>query len=257
MNKIQELVENSDGIVILAGAGMGVDAGIPDFRGKDGIWNFEHDTFMRFATADSFEKTPLDAWNFYITRLICYKDTPPHQGYYDLLKLQTQDRDVFAVTSNVDGHFLKAGYDENKIFEIHGDLRHVQCSRLCTRDEWPMPEFSGALQHERDIPQCPHCSAPLRPKVLMFNDPYFWFDRVDAQQYRYSEWARDKKNILGIEIGAGLTVPSIRMFGNERTHNLIRINPHEFHINRPQDIAIQDTALGGINAIFEALAADE
>jgi hypothetical protein len=63
----------------------------------------------------------------------------------------------------------------------------------------------------------------------------------------------NKTNLLGIEIGAGTAVPSIRVFGNERTARLIRINPHDHSINRQQDISIPQSALDGIDTIFEIL----
>lgn len=249
----KDLITNADGIVILAGAGMSVDSGIPDFRGKDGIWTSEQSNFMKFATADAFATDPLDAWNFYITRLLCYSEATPHEGYYSLLKLQEMGKDIYVVTSNVDGQFLKAGYDADKIFEIHGDLRNVQCTKQCSRDDWPMPSFTGPLSNASEVPKCPKCGHNLRPKVLMFNDPYFCFNRVDQQQAAYSRWASNKNQIVGIEIGAGKTVPSIRWFGTERTHHLIRINPYEPDISRPQDISMGLNATDGIELLIELL----
>jgi hypothetical protein len=76
---------------------------------------------------------------------------------------------------------------------------------------------------------------------------------VEEQSQRYLQWSKDKQNIVGIEIGAGLAVPSIRIFGEERTQTLIRINPHDFQIHRTQDVSIQDTAIGGIDTLFKML----
>lgn len=251
-SKIQELFERADGITILAGAGMGVDAGIPDFRGDSGIWTEDKTTFMKFALADAFEEHPVDAWNFYINRYINYSKVEPHKGYYDLLEL-AKTKDVFVVTSNVDMHFAKAGFDTEKILEIHGDLRTVQCSKFCCRKTWPMPEWTKELSDISEVPKCPECNAVLRPQVLMFNDPYFYYDKVDAQLHRYQNWAYNKKNIVGIEIGAGTSIPSIRIFGNERTHTLIRINPYDSQINREQDISIAETAVTGIDSLMKML----
>ena len=252
-NLIKRIIEESDGIVILSGAGMSVESGIPDFRGKDGIWTSEQSNFMKFATADAFSLLPLEAWNFYITRLISCMSLTPHRGYSELLRLKDLGKDIFSVTSNVDGHFLKAGYDANKILEIHGNLRYTQCVNQCTREDWPMPEFSDVLTNEDDIPKCPNCGSFLRPKVMMFNDPAFCFNRVDQQQMAYSEWASDKRNIVGIEMGAGKTVPSIRWFGSERTNHLIRINLYEPDISREQDISIQMSAVDGIDLIMKII----
>jgi NAD-dependent SIR2 family protein deacetylase len=158
---------------------------------------------------------------------------------------------MFVVTSNVDGHFERAGWNLNKIVEIHGDLRTVQCKNLCTRDVYPMPQFASELVDESELPRCPDCGDLQRPQVMMFNDPAFNYCTVDTQLARYREWESAKSNILGIEIGAGTGIPSIRIFGNERTATLIRINPYEPDISRPQDIAIPATAIEGIDLVLE------
>lgn len=254
-NKIQELFEQADGITILAGAGMGVDAGIPDFRGSSGIWTEDKTTFMKFALAEAFEEHPVDAWNFYINRYINYSKVAPHKGYYDLLEL-SKKKDVFVVTSNVDMHFAKAGFDTDKILEIHGDLRTMQCSKYCCRTPlpiFPMPDWQAELKDISEVPKCPECGVVLRPQVLMFNDPYFYYNKVDEQLARYRAWESTKKKIVGIEIGAGTSIPSIRMFGNERTDTLIRINPHDSQINREQDISIPETAVDGIDLLMKML----
>lgn len=241
-------LQEADGIVILAGAGMGVDAGIPDFRGKSGIWTAEKDNFIKFATAESFHTNPLDSWNFYINRFLMYKEIQPHRGYHDLLTLQ---KDIFVVTSNVDGHFAKSGYNTNKLYEIHGNLDYIQCSNRCCNDTQLMPSFTQSLTHIDEIPKCPKCFAVSRPQIMMFNDPWFVPHRATKQSIRFMEWESDKKTIIGIEIGAGLVVPSIRIMGEERTHKLIRINPNDHQISRPNDIAIPCGALEGIDIVMK------
>ena len=254
MDKIRDIINNADGIVILAGAGMGVDAGIPDFRGKTGIWTSDKETFMKFADGNAFHERPLEAWNFYITRLLKYSNTPPHRGYYDLLNLvQRLGKDSFVVTSNVDGHFKKAGYDANKIYEIHGNLEYTQCSDFCCRQTPPMPQFDQEITDLSQAPACTECGKPMRPLVMMFNDHWFYPKFTGLQSTEYMTWSLDKTNLVGIEIGAGLAVPSIRWFGQERTQTLIRINPHDYQVNRPQDIAIQATAVDGIDTLIKIM----
>lgn len=250
IEKITNAIRNADGIVILAGAGMGVDAGIPDFRGNSGLWTAEKENFIKFATADSFFIRPLEAWNFYITRLINYSKLEPHRGYHDLRKL---DKDMFVVTSNVDGHFERSGWDVDRLYEIHGNLKWIQCSRHCCDDMQPMPQFSAALSSLDDAPNCPHCGAISRPVVMMFEDAWFVATHAIEQSRRYMKWAENKRNIVGIEIGAGTAVPSIRMFGEQQTSALIRINPHDHQIYRRTDVAIPECAVKGIDIILGML----
>lgn len=249
-NVIAEIINNADGVVILAGAGMGVDAGIPDFRGNTGLWTAEKDNFIKFANGSAFHIRPLETWNFYIERLIKYSQYEPHRGYYDLLKL---NKDMFVVTSNVDGHFERSGWDSNRLYEIHGNLKWIQCSDHCCDDVQPMPEFTQALTNIKQAPHCPHCGKVSRPVVMMFEDAWFVGKHAIEQSRRYLKWAEGKKNIVGIEIGAGTAVPSIRMFGEQQTRSLIRINPHDYEIYRRTDIAIPEGAVKGIDIILGML----
>lgn len=244
----------ADGIIILAGAGMGVDSGLPDFRGSDGMWTKAKEDFVTHATARGFDDDPVSAWNFYISRIIRYRDADPHDGYHRLLQaLNAHGKDYFVVTSNVDGHFHKTGYDPRRIYEIHGDLRHAQCKQPCTRDVYPMPAFTATVASEDEIPRCPRCQHILRPNVMMFSDTSLVWKNIDQGEDRYRSWAAAKMNLLGIEIGAGTVIPSIRYFGEERTAALIRINPHESEPSRRQDVGIASTAVEGIRIIVDTL----
>ena len=252
-NIVRRYFDECDGIVILAGAGMGVDAGIPDFRGRDGLWNQEKGRFMKYTDAIIWKTEPLNTWNFYIERFLNYRDTPPHDGYGQLLSLQDRGHDMFVVTSNVDGHFKRAGFDPDRIYEIHGNLEWIQCSDFCCRDVRPMPQFTKLLATDDEMPRCDECGKPMRPMVMMFNDPWFYPKYTGLQSIKYVNWSMNKTNLLGIELGAGTHVPSIRHFGRERTARLIRINLYEHSISREQDISIPETALQGINTVFKLL----
>lgn len=254
LDSVRQRFLDADGIVILTGAGMGVDGGIPDFRGKSGVWTSDKETFMKFASGPAWEDHPLDTWNFYISRFLKYRDTVPHAGYYELLDLvKSLGKDYFVLTSNVDGHHKKAGYEWFHIYEIHGNLEHIQCSKLCCDDTYPMPEFTKTLDTLDEAPQCPRCGSVMRPAVLMFNDNYFCFSQLDKESLKYTAWVQGKKNLVGIEIGAGTAVPSLRDYGRRNTSMLVRINPHESSIYRPQDISIPQTAIEGIRTLKHIL----
>ena len=254
MKEIHEAFERADAVVVLAGAGMGVDAGIPDFRGVSGVWTSEKDTFIKFASGSAWDERPLEAWNFYVGRFLNYSNTPPHRGYYALRELlERLNLPYFVVTSNVDRHFAKSGWDTQKIYEIHGSLEYTQCRVMCTRNSHPMPPFTRLLESDSEMPLCPDCGDILRPQVLMFNDPYFLWTKTEEQSRRYLEWEANYQYKLGIELGAGTYVPSIRNFSHERTEQTIRINPHQPGINRRQDISMPSTAVDGIDLIIKIL----
>ena len=122
---------------------MGVDSGLPDFRGNEGFWKAYPPmaklgiSFVQMANSHWFEHHPQLAWGFYGHRLNLYRQTVPHQGFSQLLGLaRSKPGGYFVFTSNVDGQFHKAGFDENRIEECHGTIHHFQCVEPCGHNIW-------------------------------------------------------------------------------------------------------------------------
>jgi NAD-dependent SIR2 family protein deacetylase len=116
-----------------------------------------------------------------------------------------------------------------------------------------MPKFTSELSTLEAAPHCPHCGSVMRPVVMMFSDYYFEDKIVREQSDKFWAWRMSKKNVIGIELGAGTYVPSIRSMSRDCTNATIRINPHDFQVNRPEDISIQATAIEGIDTLFKLL----
>ncbi len=242
--KAASVIKEADNILITAGAGMGVDSGLPDFRGSDGFWRSYPPykklglNFYDMANPVTFSKDPRLAWGFYGHRLSLYKKTVPHFGF-DILKKWVSDseKNYFVFTSNVDGHFQKKGFSSNKIVECHGSINHFQCSKPCSgkifSDEPEIKIDELSMRLVTKIPVCSDCGAVIRPNILMFGD-FSWIpDRTNDQYGRLQKWAvsiRDGRSAV-IEIGAGTAVPTVRIFSENfaSSHNAthIRINPNE------------------------------
>ena len=148
-----DVIRRSENILITAGAGMGVDSGLPDFRGNQGFWRaypaLRGYPFEEMANPRWFDDEPTRAWGFYGHRLNLYRRTVPHQGF-QILKKWTQKRGHFVFTSNVDGSFQKAGFSESKIEECHGSIHHVQFVKARFGD---YQEISKA-DYVRDVTEC-------------------------------------------------------------------------------------------------------
>ena len=263
----QDTLKEADALLVTAGAGMGVDSGLPDFRGTQGFWR-EYPVLKRLgysfeymANPKWFEENPKLAWAFYGHRLNLYRRTNPHKGFSLLLRLARQKNDdYFVYTSNVDGQFQKAGFDPEKIAEIHGSIHHLQCHIPCCKDIWSARETPDIpIDMERfealKIPKCIYCDAVARPNILMFGD-YSWVPyRSDDQERRFSEWIEDikekNKKLAIIEIGAGVAIPSIRHAGEAIASSLanaalIRINPRDSEIDPTLGVSLP---LGGLEAL--------
>jgi NAD-dependent SIR2 family protein deacetylase len=256
-----ELIRAADGILITAGAGIGVDSGMPDFRSGNGFWRTypalgkQNIRFEEIATADNFNTQPELVWGFYGHRLNMYRKINPHRGFRALLDLAKHvDKDYFVFTSNVDGHFERAGFDPMKIAECHGSIHYMMCQHNCSRKLWSADDFVPVVDEERcmlinDLPRCPDCGALARPNILMFNDWVWWNGREDEQRKRLRSWLNERSNVVAIEIGAGRAIPTVRWFSEENSKSLIRINPQDYQVSRPQDISIEATALDGIDIL--------
>ena len=245
IGRITELIEKADGVLICAGAGMGVDSGLPDFRGNEGFWNAYPPyrklglEFTEMANPDWFNKKPEFAWGFYGHRLNLYRKTIPHRGFDILLKLVKQKKDnYFIFTSNVDGQFQKAGFSHDKIVECHGSIHNLQCIKGCS-GIWEADTYEPIIEKDtmiakNDLPYCPKCESIARPNILMFNDWKWISERTDIQYKKMNQWLLQKQRIVIIELGAGTAIPTVRYMSErivkKKDASLIRINVREFKV---------------------------
>lgn len=259
-----ELINNSDAILIGAGAGMGVDSGLPDFRGKEGFWNAYpllrelRKPFEAMANGDLFFDNPELAWWFYGHRFNLYAKTSPHQGF-DILKKFASSKPCFVFTSNVDGHFQKAGFSSKQIIECHGSINHLQCTNGCSDNIWkitslPFKSRSEDLSIEGDYPSCPNCGGVARPNILMFDDHWWVSARTNRQRVKFHHWLDENcgKKITAIELGAGTTIPSVRIACTNNAKHLLRINPTHCDVSKGQ-IPIKMSALPALKEIDKLL----
>lgn len=236
-----EIIRDSDAIFISAGAGMGVDSGLPDFRGNKGFWKAyplleeEGLSFQDLANPAWFESDPCRAWGFYGHRFNLYQSTTPHKGFTILKKwCDSKPLKPFVFTTNVDGHFQKAGFAAEQVCEYHGSIHHLQCSKPCNSNIWQVSKLDleideNILRAEGELPCCPNCGEVARPNILMFND-FSWLQARSTQQNRlFERWAVLNSNlrIAAIEIGAGKAIPTARYVSEAMSSKLVRINPRD------------------------------
>jgi len=234
-------IAESEAILVTAGAGMGVDSGLPDFRGNEGFWKAYPPyaklglSFVDLANPRWFDTDPAMAWGFYGHRLALYRKTMPHEGFAILRKWMAS-RSGFVFTSNVDGQFQRAGFDPDAILECHGALDFLQCMRDCgvgllSADEYQPDVDPDTFRARGELPKCPRCSSLMRPNVLMFGD--FGWDgaREEEQARRFERWLGKIKKLAVVECGAGTGVPTVRMTSERLSRalraTLIRINVRE------------------------------
>lgn len=240
-------IKASDALLVTAGAGMGVDSGLPDFRGTQGFWRAYPViaklgiSFEEMANPSWFRDDPALAWAFYGHRLNLYRNTAPHAGFSQLLEVgRSKPHGYFVLTSNVDGHFQRAGFAPKRIVECHGSIHHFQCSANCTDEIWDAANEivnieGGTFRAREPLPGCRNCPALARPNILMFGD-WLWLGHRTVQQHeRLSTWldelSKQSAKVAVVELGAGGAIPTVRQTSERVVQGLggtlIRINPRE------------------------------
>lgn len=258
LDRAAELVAGADALLVCAGAGMGVDSGLPDFRGDRGFWRAYPPYealgigFTELATPEHFTDDPALAWGFYGHRLHLYRETEPHEGFGILLRWGARlPHGIRAFTSNVDGHLQQAGFSH--VAEVHGSIHHLQCVTPCCEEIWSAEETGvivdgGTMRAKPPLPRCPDCGGIARPNILMFDDDA-WLDRRSETQLReLREWRRELRNarLVVLEIGAGTAVPTVRRMAelaSAHSGALVRINPREPEVRHGNGIPVPMGAL--------------
>jgi NAD-dependent SIR2 family protein deacetylase len=271
LRKAAEAIERADALLIGAGAGMGVDSGMPDFRGPEGFWRAYPPyaklglRFEEMANPGHFETDPSLGWGFYGHRTNLYRQTRPHPGFAILKSWSDRTgRGAFVFTSNVDGHFQRAGFDDERIIECHGSVEWWQCLAGCGSSIFPagsgeIPVDPSTFRAVEPLPSCPECGKLARPNILMFGDFGWDSRRTVEQRLRLEPWLEglDTDRLAVVELGAGRAVPTVRRFCEQAASafgaTLIRINVRESEVP-PGQVGLAMGALEALRAIEDRLA---
>lgn len=268
LDRAAELITGADALLVCAGAGMGVDSGLPDFRGDQGFWRayppYERLglRFVELADPRHFAEDPSLAWGFYGHRRELYRETVPHAGFALLRKWgETISGGIAVFTSNVDGQFQKAGFE--LVIEAHGSIHHLQCTIPCGADVWSAAGLDLRIDEDSmraadPLPECRACGRLARPNIQMFGDLDWISRRSDVQLRALNEWRRRHRKLVVVELGAGQAVPTVRRFAelaSAATGALIRINPREPEIRHDRGVSLPYGALDTLTALDSLLTA--
>jgi NAD-dependent deacetylase len=161
--RLSGLIRECRPCVVLTGAGVSTESGIPDFRSRDGIWA-RYDP-MEYATIDAFRRDPVKVWEFYGKRLDVLQRAQPNAAHIALAELERDGYVRAVVTQNVDRLHELAGSQD--VVEVHGSVRTSSC--LSCRVTVPFEDVVWQLERA-PAPVCPACGAVLKPDVVMFGE---------------------------------------------------------------------------------------
>ncbi|ORX87445.1 DHS-like NAD/FAD-binding domain-containing protein [Anaeromyces robustus] len=242
IESLKKLISDCDCVLIGAGAGLSVAAGLDnkglkfeevmkDFIDEYGFTDFYSGGFYPFRTEE-------EKWAYFARYFVTYLDSKSTELYENIFKL-VKNKEYFIITTNVDGHFEKSGFDKSKIFATQGDFIHLQCAKACHDKLYNSEElFREMVEKTKDrkiptelLPKCPVCGGPM--KYYLRDDEYFIEDDYWHQQCEaYSDFIKknEDKKVLLLEFGVGFNTPTIirlpfeRRTTENKNWNLVRFN---------------------------------
>jgi NAD-dependent deacetylase len=161
--RLANLIREQQPCVVLTGAGVSTESGIPDFRSPTGLWaQFDP---LEFGSIEAFRRDPIKVWSFYKPRISMLTDAEPNPAHIALAELEQHGLVQAVVTQNIDLLHERAGSRE--VVEVHGSIRTATCPGCGARHEL---EQVLELLAEADAPACPACGEIVKPDVVFFGE---------------------------------------------------------------------------------------
>jgi NAD-dependent deacetylase len=234
-------------VLVITGAGVSAESGIPTFRGKDGYWrNLDP---AKLATPEAFAKNPNLVWEWYRERRQRIRNAQPNTAHQAIAKLAQHAREFLLVTQNVDDLHARAEWEGNtpvrqNIVQIHGDIFITRCSHC---------DFS---RNERDrdvggLPKCPQCGALVRPGVVWFGEQLD-LGEVHRVENFLDEGACDFALVIGTTATFGYIIDwALRAIASNG--ELVEVNPEETSLSRFVTHLIREPAAVALPRLVDEL----
>ena len=161
--RLAALLRDARHALVLTGAGVSTESGLPDYRSSSGLWRNRR--FEELAHIETWRREPDAFWAFYRERIDVLARAQPNDGHRAIAELERRGFVARVLTQNVDGLHRAAGSDP---LELHGTLAEVEC--LACGFRGPTELAAAQLADGADVPRCPTCEAPLKPAVTLFGE---------------------------------------------------------------------------------------
>jgi len=239
IKKLKEFVNKSNKIVVLTGAGISSESGIPTYRGEDGVWS-KYDPAI-YADINFFLQDSTYYWNYFKDeRFPIIKKAKPNNVHYALVDLEKQGKIYRVITQNIDGLHQIAG--QSDVIELHGNTRKITC--LSCKKTYSMDEIYKKLSTELP-PRC-ICGGKLKTNTVLFGEP---LPQSAIEQASIAAKNCDMFLVLGSSLvvypAAGL--PEI---AKQNHAKLVIINIDQTPLDDIADIVIHDKASNALLKII-------
>lgn len=233
IEKLTQILRDSNNIVFFGGAGCSCESGIPDFRSASGLWNEKlkiNLTPEQLVSHTMFMKYPKEFFEFYRDKLI-YPDAKPNAAHIALAKLEEMGKLKAVVTQNIDGLHQAAG--SKHVYELHGSVLRNYCVKChAFYDEKFILESKG-------VPTCTKCGGNVKPDVVLYEEG------LDDNVIRGAIAAISKADTLIIGGTSLVVYPAAGLINYFRGKNLVLINKSSTSADSNADLVIHD-AIGQV-----------
>ncbi len=162
VERLKEIIDNSNNIVFFGGAGVSTESGIPDFRSVDGLYNQKYDYPPETILSHSFyRRNPSEFFRFYQDKMLCLT-AKPNAAHKKLAQWEKEGKLKAVITQNIDGLHQAAG--SKRVLELHGSVLRNYCERC--------GKFFDAeyMLHADGVPKCDDCGGPIKPDVVLYEE---------------------------------------------------------------------------------------
>jgi NAD-dependent deacetylase len=167
INRVTDLIVEAERVVVFTGAGVSTESGIPDFRSPGGIWEkFDPDDFT-YQKLISSPEARKKWWRILQERGLT-TDAEPNQAHLAIAELDKLGKLDCVITQNIDNLHQKAGLPDDKVLELHGNMRWIVC--LGCGKRYPTEQIRARLDEGEEIPECESCHGILKPDIVLFGE---------------------------------------------------------------------------------------
>ncbi len=234
--QVSEQLKNSKKIVLVTGAGISQESGIPTFRGKDGLWR-KYDA-MQLATIDAFYSNPKLVWEWYDERRRNILAAKPNPGHLAIAELEKY-KEVHVLTQNIDGLHQRAG--SKSVYELHGSIITIKCT-VCDFKDKIESSFS-------ELPPICKCGNILRPDVVWFGESLpqdVWHDAIQQAS------TCDTMIVVGTSLAVS-PANLLPVYAKQNGATMIEVNPEETMMSASMDLSLRSSAAKSLPEIVEII----
>ncbi len=227
-------------VVVLTGAGISAESGIPTFRGPDGLWRSYKPEEL--ATPEAFRRDPSLVWEWYLWRRSIIAKAEPNEGHKGLVLLEERYKDSFLLlTQNVDGLHQRAG--SKRVVELHGNIWRVRCLNCGAR------YYDYNTFYEKLPPSCKECGGLIRPDVVWFGESL----PEDALEKAFEGASSCQVFVVIGTSGVVYPAGGLPFLAKRKGAKVIEINTEETPISSIADLVIREPASLGVKKLLEEL----